>query len=233
MRAVIYCRVSTKEQTHNLSLPTQQKACIEHCQRHGFEVDRIFVEEGESAKTADRPEFQRMLTYCRQNKGRIHFVVVYSLSRFARDKYDHFVVRTLLHGFGVSLRSVTEPIDDSSTGKFMEGVLAAVAQFDNDVRAERTVAGMKAAIETGRWTFKAPIGYLTSKNGRGVSTIVPDQERGPLIQQAFEQYATGLYTKKEVLHRVTVMGLIKTNGRKISPQAFDQILRNPHICRLP
>jgi hypothetical protein len=54
--------------------------------------------------------------------------------RFARDKYDHFALRSLLKSLGISLRSATEPIDDTSTGKLMEGVLAAFAQFDNDVR---------------------------------------------------------------------------------------------------
>lgn len=78
MRAVIYCRVSTKEQTHNLSLPTQQKHCVEFCQRQGFEIAHVFVEQGESAKTADRSEFKKLLEYCRINKGRVHFLVVYS-----------------------------------------------------------------------------------------------------------------------------------------------------------
>ena len=48
-----------------------------------------------------------------------------------------------LKSLGISLRSATEPIDDTSTGKLMEGVLAAFAQFDNDVRSERTLAGMR------------------------------------------------------------------------------------------
>jgi DNA invertase Pin-like site-specific DNA recombinase len=70
-------------------------------------------------------------------------VVVFNLTRFARDKYDHFALRSLLQSLGISLRSATEPIDDTSTGKLMEGVLAAFAQFDNDVRSDRTRAGMK------------------------------------------------------------------------------------------
>jgi DNA invertase Pin-like site-specific DNA recombinase len=69
--ALIYVRVSTEEQTQNLSLPTQEKACLEYCQRHDFVVDRIFKEEGESAKTINRPQFQKLLAYCRENKGRI------------------------------------------------------------------------------------------------------------------------------------------------------------------
>jgi DNA invertase Pin-like site-specific DNA recombinase len=55
------------------------------------------------------------------------------LPRFARDTYDHVALRSHLQSLGISLRSATEPIDDTSTGKSMEGVLAAFAQFDNHV----------------------------------------------------------------------------------------------------
>jgi len=78
----------------------------------------------------------------------VHVVIVFNLTRFARDKYDHFALRSHLQSLGISLRSATEPIDDTSTGKLMEGVLAAFAQFDNDVRSDRTRASMKAALES-------------------------------------------------------------------------------------
>ena len=87
-----------------------------------------------------------------------------------RDKYDHFALRSHLQSLGISLRSATEPIDDTSTGKLMEGVLAAFAQFDNDVRSDRTRAGMRAALELGRWVFLAPLGYISkccSRQQRG------------------------------------------------------------------
>jgi site-specific DNA recombinase len=71
--AVIYVRVSTKEQTENLSLPTQLKACEEYCERQGFTVLARFREEGENAKTADRTELQNLLQYCRTNKSKVQF----------------------------------------------------------------------------------------------------------------------------------------------------------------
>jgi DNA invertase Pin-like site-specific DNA recombinase len=74
-----------KEQTENLSLPTQLRACEEYCRREGFEIRERFKEEGESAKSTDRSQLQNLLTYCRLNKGRVHFVVVFNLTRFARD----------------------------------------------------------------------------------------------------------------------------------------------------
>jgi len=183
--AVIYVRVSTKEQTENLSLPTQLRACEEYCRREGYEVLERFKEEGESAKTTDRTELQKLLKYCRAHKGKVHFVVVYNLTRFAREKYDHFALRAHLKSLGISLRSATEPIDDTSTGKLMEGVLAAFAQFDNDVRSDRTRAGMRAALELGRWTFPAPLGYLNAPKRSGKS-LIPDPERAPLVKEMFE-----------------------------------------------
>src|SRR5213593_4352364 len=213
--AVIYVRVSTKEQTENLSLPTQLRACEQYCRREGYELLERFKEEGESAKTTDRTELQKLLKYCRAHKGKVHFVVVYDLTRFAREKYDHFALRAHLKSLGISLRSSTEPIDDTSTGKLMEGVLAAFAQFDNDVRSDRTRAGMRAALELGRWTFFAPIGYLNAPRWSGKS-LVEDPERAPLVRRAFEQFATGRYTKQQVLDEVTRHGLRTRRGGQVS-----------------
>ena len=120
----------------------------------------------------------------------MHFVVVFNLTRFARDKYDHFALRSHLQSLGISLRSATEPIDDTSTGKLMEGVLAAFAQFDNDCRSDRTRAGMKAALELGRWVFLAPVGYLNAPRAMGKS-LMPDPERAPLVRRAFRSTRPG------------------------------------------
>jgi DNA invertase Pin-like site-specific DNA recombinase len=152
--AVIYVRVSTKEQTENLSLPTQLRACEEYCRRQGYEVLERFHEEGESAKSTDRSQLQNLLTYCRLNKGRVHFVVVFNLTRFARDKYDHFALRSHLQSLGISLRSATEPIDDTSTGKLMEGVLAAFRA----VRQRRALGSHAGRHEggAGAWTVDVP-----------------------------------------------------------------------------
>jgi DNA invertase Pin-like site-specific DNA recombinase len=80
---------------------------------------------------------------------------------------------------GISLRSATEPIDDTSTGKLMEGVLAAFAQFDNDYRSDWTRPGMKAALELGRWTFLTPLGDLNTSRATA-QTLVACYAMAPL-----------------------------------------------------
>ncbi len=225
-QAVIYCRVSTLEQTKNLSLETQRTACVEYCQRCGYEVAQVFVEEGESARTADRTELKRLLDYVRQHKGQIGAVVVYSISRFARAQHDHVVLRALLGTIGVTLRSVTEAFDDTSTGRLTEALLSAISQFDNETRAERTQAGMMAAMDKGRWPFRPPLGYQRAPSREIRSAMVPDPERAPLITLAFKLFATGKYTKRQVLSRVTARGLRTRKGKKLTDQSFEQLLKN-------
>jgi hypothetical protein len=84
---------------------------------------------------------------------------------------------------------------------------------------------MKAALELGRWVFLAPIGYLNAPRATGKS-LMHDPDRAPLVRRAFEEYATGRYTKQQILDRVTAAGLRNRRGRALSTQAIGMLLRN-------
>lgn len=224
LRAIIYCRVSSKEQTHNLSLPVQEDQCRTFCGLNGWEVDRVFLERGESAKTADRTELQAALTYLReQNKRavRVHVFVVTNVDRFARDSFDHAIIRRHLAGLGVTLRAVSQPIDETPAGKFMEGIFAALSQFDNEVRGGRTKAGMQEALRRGQWVWRPPLGYLP--DGKSMRL---DPERAPLVRLGFERFASGLYTRAQVLDDLTARGLRTLRGRELTLQKWGEMLLN-------
>jgi len=225
MRGVIYCRVSTKEQVRNLSLPTQLQRCLDYCKRNNIEPVEVFEDAGESAKTTDRADFQRLLEYCRTNKGRVRCVVVYNVTRFARNLKDHVFVRAQLLSYGVTLRSAIEPIGDDPAGKLTGHVLSAFAEFENDQKAERTKAGMRAALERGRWTWLAPPGYTNGNTKLGAPSLLPDVESGPLMTSGFEMVATGNYTSTEVLRKLTALGLRARKGRPLSLQTFTALLK--------
>ena len=225
-QAVIYVRVSTKDQVENFSLASQEKACREYCSQNKIPVKMIYREEGESAKTVNRPKFQEMLAYCNKNKKEVGFVVVYAVSRFARSSEDHHLIKAILKKNNIALRSVTELIDDTPEGNFMETIFAGVAQLDNELRAARTRVGMKAALEDGKWTFPPPLGYISSKT-TGNKTLVPDPELAPLIKMAFELMSTGDVAIQDVLTQVTALGLRSLAGKPLAPQTFGNLLRNP------
>jgi DNA invertase Pin-like site-specific DNA recombinase len=151
MNVVVYCRVSTKEQVSNLSLGTQQQRCIQYCDQHGWTVLKVFKDEGESAKTTGRPQFQAMLGFCHARTNQVKYVVVHDLSRFSRQLDDQISVLADLRTNDIELRSVSENLDETAAGKLMRNIYGAFNQFDNDRKSERTKLGMQRAVSLGRY----------------------------------------------------------------------------------
>ena len=232
MNGIIYCRVSSKEQTQGTSLESQQIACEEYARTKNIKILRIFVEQGESAKFADRTELLNLIEFCRQNKGTIDALLVWKVDRFARNVADHFNVKAMLAKYGVGIVSVTEPIDTNPEGKLMETILAGFAQFDNDIRAMRTVQGMQRKIQEGIFPWKPPLGYKSAGNP-GDKKIVPDRPDQPLfglIQKAWREFATGGYTKADIRRMMNTWGVTSRKGLVITPQVIDQLFRNPYYA---
>ncbi len=201
---------------------------MNYCERAGIEIDRIFRDEGESAKTANRTQLQAMLNYCAHERQRrdIKAVVTYRVDRLARNVGDHAMIRASLLKIGIQIRSATETFDDSPAGMLSENMMAVIAQFDNDVRAARTVAGMKEGLSRGRWQWKAPIGYL-KRDRNSQQSLVPDPVLAPLVRLAFERNASRMMPRHEVLEEVTLLGLVTCRGKPMSLQSFGYMLRNP------
>lgn len=222
MRAVLYLRVSTLEQVGNLSLDTQEKACRDYCTRNGLEVDRVFREEGESAKTTDRTQLRAMLAYLERAKTKIDQVVIYDLSRLSRDTLDTLLVQKHLQGLGIGVRAATQPIDNSPEGAVLGTVLSAVNQFENELRRRKVIAGMREALTRGRWPWHAPVGYVNRQSDDGREKwIEPDPATAPLIRLAFERAATGALTRPEILKEV------RSRGLHLPKTTLDRILCNP------
>ena len=215
-KAVIYTRVSSEEQVSNLSLDVQEKACRDYCARNGWTVLRIYREEGESAKTANRTVLRELLADLRTVRGAAEYVVVYDTSRFARDVYVHTSLKQLLMKAGAQLRAATQPLEDTAAGRAIEGVFAVFNQLDNELRAEKIEAGMKETVARGKWPWKAPLGYRNDRTPGGRKTVVFD-EQARLVKKAFEWVAAG-EAPAEVLRRVTAAGLRTKKGRTVRLQ---------------
>lgn len=226
-RAVLYLRVSSDEQVRGYSLDAQEASCRDWCARNAVEIDEIFRDEGESAKTANRPGLQAMLRHCRQHARRIQFIVVWSIDRWVRDRYDDAVIGRELAGLGISLRSSTQPIDETPIGGFIRATLASVAQLDNQMKAERVAASMRLALQRGQWVWRAPLGYLNACRAEGGKTLLPDPARAERVRWAFERVATGLHQQADVLREVTAMGLTTRRGLPLSMSTFQRMLGSP------
>ena len=205
MNAIIYIRVSTTEQAENgYSLKTQKEICLDYAERNNYKVLKVFKEEGESAKTSNRTELQKMLIFIKENRDKIDTLIIHKLDRLSRDVYDALNLRIIFDKLKIKLVSVTEPFDDSPIGRFISTTFSSIAQLDNDIRSERAITGMKQAIKEGRWLWEAPYGYKFEKlNGKGYLIIKEDEAK--IVKEIFKSFDEG-YRGKELIDRIQKLG---------------------------
>ncbi len=212
--AVIYIRVSTEEQAEDaLNLVNQEQRCRNYCKQKDLTVIESFIDAGESARSSDRPEFQRMLSYCKVQRNKVRYVVVQDLSRFARNNRDQLEAIFQLNQSGVALRSIYENnIDETAQGKFTTNLYGSFNQYFSDSLSEKQRDRNRQAVAAGRVPWHAPIGdvNISAKDG---PNIKPDEQYAPLIRRAFELMSTGLHKKSEALKIITQEGL-KTLRRR-------------------
>lgn len=225
---VIYCRVSTREQAENgLSLITQQKQCEEYIKKNNLTlVTEPFIEQGESARTVQRTELQKMLQYLFANKGKVDTLLIYKIDRLSRDAADYQSIKSALNKFGVSIHSLTEPIEDNPVGRFIENTMSNIAQLDNEIRGERAKNGTIEALKQGRWVYAAPYGYIQT-GGRGKANLILDIKKSPIIRDIFLYIAEGGHTIEDARRFSFNLGLKNNNGKLYNKSSFHRLVKNP------
>src|SRR3990167_6381025 len=163
MKAVIYLRTSSDKQIDNTSFETQESVCRSYCNKENLEVYKIVKNEAVSANKTSSQRVIELLEFCNKAKGKFDVLVVYKLDRFARSQEQHHWLRKELLKRNIILRSATEKIGESGSEKLIEGVLAAVNEYDNDIRTERTKLGMVRRLEEGLRPWNPCYGYLLPK----------------------------------------------------------------------
>lgn len=168
MEAIGYIRVSTEEQAREgISLDAQKARITAHCLAHGLTLDpaQICADRGISGKRADnRPGLAKALDLVCA-KGCV--LVTYSLSRIARSTRDTLAIAERLERAGADLVSLTESIDTTSAaGKMVFRLLAVLAEFERDLIAERTRAGLSHKRQLGERIGTVPIGKQVAGDGK-------------------------------------------------------------------
>ena len=227
MKAVAYIRVSTEEQTHGTSLDSQRDACMDYARRNGIELlsENIFREEGVSAKLIDRPQLAAMLDCCTKHKDEISHCIIWKVDRLARKSEYHHIIKAQLFKVGVKLVSVTEPIDETPMGQLMDSMLAAFAQFDNEIRTARTTGGMRARLEQGGWPHAAPYGYRRARTANNIVTIEANDD-APKVKKLLEEFASGAYTIQQARDYAYEIGIRSRDGKKRSWQIIKDTIGN-------
>lgn len=187
--AGLYPRVSTDDQSRfGHSLDEQEDRLKKLCEFKGYEIYKVYREEGVSAKTTNRPRFKEMIQDMKD--GKINKIIVYKLDRLTRSIKDLETICTLLEEYNCDLESVAEEINTgNANGKFFIRMLTILAQLEIERCSERTKFGLVGAAKKGHISGQPPLGY--TKKNKSKKIFIDDIE-AEVVRRIFRLYLEGL-----------------------------------------
>ena len=162
MRGVIYARYSSDNQREE-SIEGQLRENTAYAKKNGIEIVGTYIDRAVSAKTDNRPEFQRMIKDSAK-KG-FDVVIVWKLDRFARNRFDSARYKAALKKNNVRVVSATEAISEGAEGIILESVLEGMAEYYSAELAEKVTRGMtENALKCKFNGGTLPYGYMVGED---------------------------------------------------------------------
>ena len=219
MTGVIYARYSSDNQREE-SIEGQLRECKVFAEKNGIDVVGTYIDRALSAKTDNRPDFQKMIKD--SAKKQFDCVIVWKLDRFARNRYDSAHYKAILRKNGVRVLSATEAISQGAEGIILESVLEGMAEYYSAELAEKVIRGQTENALSCRFNGGTiPIGYKINKDRK----FEIDTETAPYVLSAFKMYEDGM-TMQEIADDLNVKGLRNNRGTKLNINGISTMLSN-------
>ena len=178
MKAVIYARYSSDSQREE-SIDGQLRECKEFAKRQNLTIIGTYIDRALSAKTDERPEFQKMIAG--SAKKQFEVVLVWKLDRFSRNRIDSSTYRAILRRNGVKVVSAKENISEGPEGIILEAILEGMAELAVKIKRGQTENALKCRYNGGF----VPFGYRVDENKQ----FETDPLTAPIVREIFERYA--------------------------------------------
>ena len=193
--AALYARVSSDRQDVDLSISAQLRALRDYAEKNNYLVAREYVDEAESGRVADRPQFRQMLDAASADDAPFEEILVWKFSRFTRKREHAVAFKSMLRRRGIRVISITEHADDSPTGKLMEAIIESIDEFYSENLAQEVARGMREAATRGFWVAsRTPYGYQKVHLQDGAKKrpkLEPDPDTAPVVERIFALATSG------------------------------------------
>ena len=200
----------------------------DYAKNNGYTVAREYVDEAESGRIADRPQFRNMIDEGGKAITPFQVILVWKFSRFTRKREHAVAFKSMLRRKGIRVVSITEHADDSPTGKLMEAIIESVDGFYSENLAQEVVRGMREAASRGFFLgSKAPFWYNRVKVSDGVKDrpiLEVDPVAAPIVKEIFESSRRG-NGLKEICKELNGRG-ITNRGRRWQKNIVHYLLTN-------
>ncbi|MEE9443225.1 MAG: recombinase family protein [candidate division Zixibacteria bacterium] len=231
MKAVLYARVSSEKQAEkDLSISAQLKAMRKYATKHEYTIVKEFVDKAESARTADRPAFQEMISFARAKTKPFDVVLVWKLSRFARNREDSIIYKSLLRKRGIQVISINENLDQTPAGILLEGMIEVIDEFYSINLSQDTKRGLRENSMRGFCNGGAPpYGYRHKRVIDGNATRLTleiDPDYASIVKKIYCMSLEG-NGAKEIAKTLNGEGIRTARGNLWDSYGILRILKNP------
>lgn len=185
MTGVIYARYSSDNQREE-SIEGQLRECKAFAERNDIQIIGTYIDRALSAKTDNRPDFQRMIK--ESSNSTFDVVIVWKLDCFARNRYDSAYYKAILKRNSVRVISATEAISQGAEGIILESVLEGMAEYYSAELAEKVIRGQTENAYKCKFNGGTiPIGYIIDKE----NNFQINPETAPFVLTAYQMYEDG------------------------------------------
>lgn len=227
MKAIIYARVSSREQEETgYSLPAQEKYLNNYALSNGLEVVRVFSVTESASGHKQRKTFTDMLNYVEKHK--VPIILCEKIDRLTRNLKDAAVVNDWVQKDEVrAVHFVKENFIVSKNTRAHENLVwdmkVAIARFYTNNLSEEVKKGQKEKVSQGHLPTKPPLGYSTIGE-KGKKVHVVDTDKAHYIREMFELYATGDFSTRHLADEMFKRGLRNRTGRKLGKSRMHELL---------
>ena len=216
--AVVYARYSSHNQ-RDVSIDQQVKADRAFANKQGLKIIGVYADRALTGTNDNRPEFQRMILDAK--KHAFQYVIVYSLDRFARDRYDSVVYKRQLRECGVRVLSAMENISDDPTGVLMESFLEGLAEYYSRELSQKIRRGLTDSAEKCRVLSTMPLGYRKGEDGKYEIVL----EEAIVVREIFARVLEG-ENLSSIAAGLNTRGIRTKRGAAWNKSSFNKLLSN-------
>lgn len=222
--AAAYVRVSTEEQTE-LSPDSQVKLIREYAKKNGYIVPKefIFHDDGISGRsTAKRQGFNQMIGTAKLKPKPFDAILLWKFSRFARNREDSIVYKSMLRKLGIDVISISENVGDDKMSVLIEAMIEAMDEYYSINLAEEVKRGMTEKFGRGLKVSGPPLGY-DMKNGE----FVVNEQGAEIVRRIFDMYVNQDMGYLNIARELNAEGIRTLHGNDFETRTIAYIIRNP------
>lgn len=223
MRAVAYARFSSDNQREE-SIEAQIMDIKKYALKNNITVLREYVDEAISGRTFERKSFKRMIEDAKKNM--FDLILVHKVDRFARNRYDAAIYKSILKKHNIKIKYVMQPIDDSPEGNLMEGILESFAEYYSENLANEVMKGLKINAKKAQFNGGyPPLGYDIAED----KTYIINEREARIVREIFDLYLDGIGYKK-IADILNNKGYKNKRGKPFVFNSIPTILKNDKYC---